>query len=73
MELYFTLERPPSVSVRKRPYPITKPDADKLARAVWDALKGIIYADDSQVVRLTLAKDYGDAPGVIIQVWELGL
>lgn len=73
MALYFTLERPASVSAKKRPYPITKPDADKLARAVWDALKGIIYTDDSQIVRLTLSKDYGDAPGVIIQVWELDL
>jgi Holliday junction resolvase RusA-like endonuclease len=68
MTLRFTLLRPPSVSAKRRPYPTTKPDADKLARAVWDALKGIVYADDSQVVRLALSKDYGEAPGVSVGV-----
>lgn len=36
-----------------------KPDADKLARAVGDALTGIVYHDDSQVVDVVSRKCYG--------------
>jgi len=50
--------------------PTTRPDALKLARAVEDALTGVLYADDSAVVELAVAKVYG-APGVKISVWRL--
>lgn len=36
-----------------------KPDLDKIARAVGDALTGIAYRDDSQITRWTLHKRYG--------------
>lgn len=34
-----------------------KPDADNIAKAVLDALNGVAYADDSQVVELTVRKN----------------
>ena len=37
----------------------TKPDADKLARAVGDSLTGQILRDDSRVVHWTIRKVYG--------------
>ena len=37
----------------------TKPDADKLARSIGDALTGIVFRDDSQIVRWTIVKQYG--------------
>lgn len=37
-------------------YPITRPDVLKLARAVEDALTGIAYADDAQIVAEHLYK-----------------
>jgi Holliday junction resolvase RusA-like endonuclease len=40
--------------------PGTKPDLDKLARSTGDALEGIIYANDSRIVRLNLIKAYQD-------------
>jgi Holliday junction resolvase RusA-like endonuclease len=50
-----------------RRYPTTKPDLDKLARAVLDALTGVYYLDDAQVVSLDLQKAYTHgAPGVYI-------
>jgi len=49
---------------------ITRPDLDKLARAVMDALEGIIYADDSQVVRLTAEKVYNPFKGADIEIKE---
>ena len=33
-----------------------KPDADNVAKAVLDALNGVAWADDSQVVRVTVWK-----------------
>lgn len=47
--------------------PHTKtPDLTKLTRAVEDALLGVIYKDDSQVVEKIESKAYGDATGVHI-------
>ena len=51
-----------------------KGDADKLARALCDALTGTAYDDDDQVVNLSVAKRYvepGADPGVICTVISL--
>lgn len=40
------------------PSHVSKPDLDKLARAILDALTGILYRDDSQVVRIVASKRY---------------
>jgi Holliday junction resolvase RusA-like endonuclease len=37
----------------------TKPDADKLLRAIGDAITGIVCRDDSQIVQITAWKLYG--------------
>ncbi|MGP9727912.1 RusA family crossover junction endodeoxyribonuclease [Glutamicibacter sp. AOP3-A1-12] len=50
---------------------ITKPDADKLLRAIFDGLTAAgIYRDDSQVIETYAAKRYahGDNPGASISV-----
>ena len=41
-------------------YPATKPDVLKLARAVEDALTGVIWRDDSQIVTELMFKCYGE-------------
>lgn len=51
----------------KEVYHTKKPDIDNLAKAVKDALKGIIYADDSQIVEAHLFKQYGE-PMVRIEI-----
>lgn len=54
--------------------PPVRPDLDKLARAVGDALTGVCYHDDAQVVNLCAAKYYVtpsgrlSVPGVEIRV-----
>lgn len=47
-----------------------RPDIDNLAKAVKDALKGIIYSDDSQIVEAHLYKQYGE-PEVRIEIKTL--
>lgn len=51
-------------------YPTTRPDRDKLARAVFDALSGIVWRDDAQVVTGSTSKLYADGrgPGVEIRI-----
>ena len=51
--------------------PATKPDADKLARSTLDALQGVVFDDDSRIVRLDIGKVYvpdGEAGGALIRV-----
>lgn len=50
------------------PYPIGKPDATKLLRACEDALTGVIWLDDAQIVGQHVTKIYADAPGVRVVV-----
>lgn len=48
-----------------------KPDLDKLVRCILDALTGIVYEDDCQVVTVLATKAWGETPGVRIQVEEI--
>ncbi len=41
---------PPKKMPKGRTRPAVAPDVDKLQRAVFDSLKGILYVDDGQVV-----------------------
>lgn len=49
-----------------------KPDALKLSRGTEDALTGIVWRDDSQIVCETLSKHYGEPARaeIIIQPYE---
>lgn len=40
-----------------------RPDGDKLTRAAWDALTGVVFADDDQVVDWGGSKRYADETG----------
>ncbi len=48
------------------PCHITRPDVLKLARSTEDALTGICYGDDSQIVKETIEKFYSDQAGAWI-------
>ncbi len=48
-----------------------KPDALKMARAVEDALTGIIWRDDAQIAQEHLTKAYDDKPGCLVRVERL--
>lgn len=50
---------------------IGKPDGDKMERAAWDALTGIVFRDDSQIAAWSGGKIYADAPGARIRVTRL--
>ena len=68
VRLDFLFLRPKSLSKKTR-YHTKKPDVDNLAKSVLDALEGIIYVNDAQVISLQVTKDYG-APLCRVQVKE---
>jgi Holliday junction resolvase RusA-like endonuclease len=51
---------------------VSRPDADNLAKIVLDALNGIVFADDAQVVELIVKKQYGELSETIITIEEIG-
>lgn len=54
--------------------PTSRPDADNVAKAILDALNGVVYRDDAQVVRLTVNKHRvigACEPGVSVTVEQV--
>lgn len=51
--------------------PSKKPDCDNVAKAILDALNGVAYYDDSQIVSLTVEKWYGERGRVEVAIEEL--
>jgi Holliday junction resolvase RusA-like endonuclease len=51
--------------------PVGKPDLDNVAKLVLDALNGILWRDDSQVVSLTIIKQYASEPGMQLNFREV--
>jgi crossover junction endodeoxyribonuclease RusA len=69
--LDFILPRPKSTPKTRTPPAIKRPDIDKLARAILDAITGTILADDAQVTYLSATKrlaEIDETPGVRIEV-----
>lgn len=62
VSVHFVMPRTKAMRDKPAPPMVQKPDLDKMLRAVNDALTGIAYADDSQIVRLTGSKRRA-APG----------
>lgn len=81
VDVAFTLQRPKShhrtgknarlIRDSAPVLPTTKPDVDKLLRAVLDSLTGICFVDDAQVTQVNATKSYalrGEIPETFIQV-----
>lgn len=50
--------------------PVTKPDGDNLVKIALDSLNGIVWRDDSIIVRHVLQKLYSDRPRLMVSVWR---
>ncbi|MGO0309825.1 RusA family crossover junction endodeoxyribonuclease [Endozoicomonas acroporae] len=51
--------------------PAVKPDFDNVAKLYCDALNGIVWEDDKQIVDGRCIKVYGQQPGVLVLSWQL--
>lgn len=77
VELVFWVPRPKSHFGARglRPsapaHPTVKPDVLKLARAVEDAMSGVVYRDDAQIVTEILQKAYGEPARCVVRVVQI--
>lgn len=49
--------------------PTKKPDIDNVAKIINDALNGLAYVDDTQIVKERIEKHYGEKPHVDIYIY----
>jgi len=74
MGIYVILQRPKGC---KKKYPTGRPDWDNYAKLVCDALNGVAYKDDSQIVQMQGWKRYAeqfsqwDTPGYYVWVHDM--
>lgn len=48
--------------------PTGKPDVDNTLKLLADALNGVVWRDDSQLVDVRVIKRYGTEPGALVEV-----
>lgn len=72
LDVEFYLPRPKSLPNRIT-YHTKRPDLDNLIKAVMDALNGVVWRDDSQVVEKHVYKYYAcsERPHVTIDILEM--
>lgn len=70
LKLDFMMLRPKSLSNQVK-YHVKRPDIDNLTKSILDALNGICWRDDSQIVMLRATKNYAPDPGVFIIIERL--
>ena len=63
----FFLKRPQTV---KREFPSVRPDLSNYVKVIEDALNGVVWEDDGQIIDLFLSKRYDDWERVRLQVWR---
>lgn len=51
--------------------PVTKPDNDNVAKVVLDAINGIAYYDDAQIVDMQVRKFYDENPRVVVTIRDI--
>jgi Holliday junction resolvase RusA-like endonuclease len=50
--------------------PIKKPDASNVLKSVEDAMNGVVYKDDSQIVNIHVSKVYSSVSGIDVCIKE---
>ena len=52
--------------------PTSRPDIDNYLKSVMDAINGIVVADDSLIVKVTVEKKFGIDPKLVLLITPLG-
>lgn len=51
--------------------PVTKPDADNYAKSLLDALNGVLFKDDNQIVDLNIKKRYSEEAKAVVRIKQI--
>jgi crossover junction endodeoxyribonuclease RusA len=68
---HFTSKGKPSCNWTEFPVGRNKGDIDKLCRSTLDALTGVLFHDDAQVVSLKAQRQWSDTQGASISIQHL--
>ena len=73
LTFYRPVQRSISQSERERRLsnkskPVVKPDTDNYIKATLDALNGVLWHDDAQIVKIAGEKRYSDRPKITVSV-----
>ncbi len=52
-------------------HPTKKPDCDNIVKIICDALNGLAYKDDAQIVHVSIRKKYAVVPHVDVSITEV--
>jgi Holliday junction resolvase RusA-like endonuclease len=64
---------PRSASKRNPPtHKASRPDADNIGKQIGDALNGVVWRDDAQIVDIRVRKLYGPAARTVVTVEPMG-
>ena len=59
------------LAIQGKLLPAKRPDIDNLGKIVMDALNGVAYKDDAQIVQLVINKIYSDEPRLDVLIDEM--
>jgi Holliday junction resolvase RusA-like endonuclease len=57
--------------LKKEIRPTIKPDVDNILKIIADALNGVAYYDDKQIVAMSCEKFYANMPHVVVTVEDI--
>lgn len=69
---HFTTKGALTARGAREPYPLAAPDRGKILRGIEDALSGVLYRDDAQIVDGRVAKRYGLLPMTVVILSRAG-
>lgn len=73
IEAHFSIPKSASkknraLMIEKMLRPVKKPDGDNIIKVVCDALNGLAYHDDAQIVDMVVRKYYAESPKLVISI-----
>lgn len=78
VKIWIYIKPPKSTSKKKQQAmlrceikPLKRPDIDNISKNILDALNGIVYADDKQIVSLLVSKAYAEEDYIFITISEV--
>ena len=64
-------KRKQEAMIGRKILPTKKPDCSNILKSIEDGLNGVAYADDSQIVRVSVAKFFSETPEAVVTIKRL--
>lgn len=68
VEVTLNFKKPKSMKPDEFRYHTVRPDGDNVYKAITDAMKGIAYKDDCQIVQFLVSKNYSEKESIEVTI-----